>query len=392
MSQTMTAADQKSPKPKSAAPETKGGDRTSALGKLPSDIGTDYSFKRKIVWKNAIGFLILHLAALYGQYLCFYCHKATVLWATVVAFIGAEGITIGAHRLYSHKTFKAKFPLRLALVILQTMAGQNCLYIWVRDHRQHHKFSDTDADPHNAHRGFFFSHIGWLMSRKHPAVIEKGKDYRYVGFGGRSAGDVPEEVSWYYKPLYTFFAILLPISIPIYFWNETLTNAFFVAYIWRYIIALNATWCVNSYAHLWGTKPYDQFILPVESHFVAFISVGEGWHNYHHAFPWDYRAAELGSKYCFTTFMIDFFAYLGQAYDLKSAPYNLIKNKALRTGDGSHFVFKNKKTKSPEDKLMDGSYLVDPEDEKAYNVGSSLVERSKKILPEVGQRAMTVQG
>lgn len=52
---------------------------------------------------------------------------------------------------------------------------QNCLYVWVRDHRQHHKFSDTDADPHNARRGFFFCHIGWLMSKKHPAVIEKGK-------------------------------------------------------------------------------------------------------------------------------------------------------------------------------------------------------------------------
>lgn len=52
---------------------------------------------------------------------------------------------------------------------------QNCLYVWVRDHRQHHKYSDTDADPHNAARGFFFSHIGWLMSRKHPKVIEYGK-------------------------------------------------------------------------------------------------------------------------------------------------------------------------------------------------------------------------
>lgn len=52
---------------------------------------------------------------------------------------------------------------------------KNCLYVWVRDHRQHHKYSDTDADPHNANRGFFFSHVGWLMSRKHPKVLEYGK-------------------------------------------------------------------------------------------------------------------------------------------------------------------------------------------------------------------------
>lgn len=78
---------------------------------------------------------------------------------------------MGAHRLWSHRSYKAKKALRLVLLLLHTSVGQNCLWVWVRDHRQHHKFSDTDADPHNANRGFFFSHIGWLMSRKHPKVI-----------------------------------------------------------------------------------------------------------------------------------------------------------------------------------------------------------------------------
>lgn len=64
---------------------------------------------------------------------------------------------------------------------------------------------------------------------------------------------------------------------------------------------------------------------PVESSFVAFVSVGEGWHNYHHAFPWDYRAAELGSKYSITTFVIDALAYFGLAYDLKSTPYHMVQ-------------------------------------------------------------------
>ncbi|KAJ8965393.1 hypothetical protein NQ314_004144 [Rhamnusium bicolor] len=151
-------------KPNPTNSDVKDTSKTSVRGKLPAEIGTDYNFKREIVWKNALGFLALHLAGLYGFYL-----------SLVVGLISGEGVTIGAHRLYSHKSFKAKFPLRLVLIILQTIAGQNCLYVWVRDHRQHHKYSDTDADPHNAHRGFFFSHIGWLMSRKHPAVIEKGK-------------------------------------------------------------------------------------------------------------------------------------------------------------------------------------------------------------------------
>lgn len=89
--------------------------------------------------------------------------------------VAAFGITAGAHRLWSHKAYKARLPLRIVLMILQTVAFQNSIYEWARDHRVHHKFTDTDADPHNASRGFFFSHMGWLLIRKHPEVKEKGK-------------------------------------------------------------------------------------------------------------------------------------------------------------------------------------------------------------------------
>lgn len=80
-------------------------------------------------------------------------------------------------------------------------------------------------------------------------------------------------------------------------------------------------------------------ILPVESLFVAFFAVGEGWHNYHHAFPWDYRASELGTPLNLTGFLIDLLARLGFAYDRKSASHGLVKSRALRTGDESHFVY-----------------------------------------------------
>lgn len=92
-----------------------------------------------------------------------------------MALSAAYGITAGAHRLWSHKSYKARLPLRIFLMLLQTVAFQNSIFEWVRDHRVHHKFTDTDADPHNASRGFFFSHMGWLLIRKHPDVKEKGK-------------------------------------------------------------------------------------------------------------------------------------------------------------------------------------------------------------------------
>jgi stearoyl-CoA desaturase (Delta-9 desaturase) len=104
----------------------------------------------------------------------------------------------------------------------------------------------------------------------------------------------------------------------------------------RYVLSLNGTWLVNSAAHIWGVKPYDKSISPTENIGVAIAAFGEGWHNYHHVFPWDYKAAELGDyRMNLTTAFIDFFARVGWAYDLKAVPTALVKKRAERTGDGS---------------------------------------------------------
>lgn len=89
--------------------------------------------------------------------------------------IGGFGVTGGAHRFWTHRSYKAKLPLRIILMLCYTLAGQNTIYEWVRDHRVHHKFSETEADPHNSNRGFFFAHVGWLMMHKHPEVLRKGR-------------------------------------------------------------------------------------------------------------------------------------------------------------------------------------------------------------------------
>lgn len=172
----------------------------------------------------------------------------------MLGLLTGYGITMGAHRMYSHRSFKAKTWFKIFLLWLHTVAGQNCLLVWVRDHRQHHKYSDTDADPHNARRGFFFSHIGWLMSRKHPKVIEYGKKL--------DMSDL-ENDKWvmfqmkYYTPLYIVFAFLMPVAIPIYFWNEEPFYSF-LGFFTRYVVSLNITWLVNSAAHKFGTRPYDK--------------------------------------------------------------------------------------------------------------------------------------
>lgn len=75
--------------------------------------------------------------------------------------LGGFGVTGGVHRLWSHRAYKAKTPLRIILMLCFSLAGQNPIYDWVRDHRVHHKFSETKADPHDSNRGFFFAHVGW---------------------------------------------------------------------------------------------------------------------------------------------------------------------------------------------------------------------------------------
>lgn len=137
--------------------------------------GRWFQFKTRILWRNVAFFSYLHLMALYGMYRFFYAKWATLAFQMVIYIYAGFGITGGAHRLFSHRSYKTKWPLRLFIALAQTMSVQNDIYHWVRDHRAHHKFSETDADPHNARRGFFFAHMGWLMTEKHPEVRRRGK-------------------------------------------------------------------------------------------------------------------------------------------------------------------------------------------------------------------------
>lgn len=302
------------------------------------EIGTDSNFQRKIVWQNVAFMFILHLTALYGLFMVvtFKIKLLTILWCIFIILSSGEGITMGAHRCYSHRTFKPTLALRILLIILQTMAGQNCMYVWVRDHRLHHKFTDTDADPHNATRGFFFSHVGWLLSKKHPLVKEKGKT---IDMSDLEADPLVMFQKRWFIILFLLIGFAFPIAAPMYLWNETFWNSFLISFVLRYVTVLNQTWTVNSLAHIYGNKPFDKNILPSENSFVSALTGGEGWHNYHHVFPWDYRASEYGTSYTVTTTLIEFAQSIGFAKNLKSAPHYMIERKICKAGDGSHPVY-----------------------------------------------------
>ncbi|CAG2102655.1 unnamed protein product, partial [Medioppia subpectinata] len=292
-------------------------------------------YRRELVWRNIVLITSLHISAVYGLYLAITVAQfKTIVFMNFISILTAFGIQAGCHRLWCHRTYKANLPLKIILMVLQTMAFQNDIYEWSRDHRLHHKYSDTDADPHNSGRGFFFSHVGWLLCKKHPEVKEKGKT---IDMSDIASDPIVRFQRAFYIPLLALIWAAIPTFIPHYYWGETLWNSWFVCVLLRYCVVVNITWCINSVAHFYGMKPYDNSIKAVEAHMRHYFN-GEGYHNYHHTFPWDYSASELGAIDTFNpaTAFIDMFAAIGWAYDLKKASNDVIKSRQTKSGDTSY--------------------------------------------------------
>ncbi|XP_017493695.1 PREDICTED: acyl-CoA desaturase-like, partial [Rhagoletis zephyria] len=298
---------------------------TSSSKSVPTTITTDTKYKWSLVYRNILLMTVIHGLGIYGVCLIPQGSIATLFWIWLILIFGAIGIQTGAHRLWSHRAYKASTGLRVVLALFHVLGLQDDLFTWCRDHRAHHKFSDTDGDPHNSTRGFFFSHVGWLLVRKHPEVKRRGAT---IDLSDLKADPVVRFQRKYYLPLVLLFWGALPVAVPVLCWGENLKMAFFTCIFTRYVISLNYTWLVNSWAHMYGTRPYDEGIAPVEAS-IRNVLLGEGFHNYHHAFPWDYSASELGALDVFNlgTAAINLFAAMGWAWDLKRASPKLVTQK-----------------------------------------------------------------
>ncbi|KAI1286893.1 Stearoyl-CoA desaturase 5 [Halotydeus destructor] len=318
-----------------------------------NDKRTRYVFvnadKYGIVWVNCCFFVILHCLFAYVLWMCFeyslysawvYCEYQLIQTrfsdnvfsgaAYCAGWLSGIGITAGAHRLWTHKSYTASLPLRIFLAVLFTMAGQNDIFTWSRDHRLHHKFTETDADPHNSRRGAFFAHVGWLLTKKHPDVLIKG---RTIDHSDLMADPVVVNNKKYYVIWYLLFRVYIPSMIPAWLFDEELRFCI-VGCLAQYIAGLHTTWFVNSAAHMFGDRPYNSKIQPRENLWVTLTAFGEGYHNFHHTFPWDYTIAEFGfSGYNPGKGFIDLMFKLGLASNLKRASPSLIaKTRARKTG------------------------------------------------------------
>ncbi len=236
-------------------------------------------------------------------------------WIGFFVLLAANGfsITAGYHRLWSHRAYKATWPARLFFAVFGAMALQNSILIWCTDHRRHHRFvDDNDADPYSAGRGFWFSHIGWML--------RYWKTGRNDFSNGKDLQDDPIVMfqhRWY-LPLTIGTNVGLPLLLG---WlSGDLWGVFLLAGVLRLVVNHHVTFFINSLAHIWGSQPYTDENSARDNPVLAFLTYGEGYHNFHHIFAHDYRNAVRWWQWDPTKWLINILAWLGMASDLKRVP------------------------------------------------------------------------
>lgn len=218
---------------------------------------------------------------------------------------------LGYHRLWAHRSFQAHIALRVFLAFLGAGALQRPILWWVRAHRAHHRYIDTDRDPYNAKKGLFYSHLGWLL------VKQDSREWEI------DVSDLTNDpvVAWqerYYIPLWLCSCLVVPTLVAGFGWSDWHGGLFWAGLV-RLVISWHCTFAVNSLAHWMGSQPFSQKITARDSLFVGIIAVGEGYHNFHHQFPFDYRNGVYWYDFDPTKWAIWLFAKIGLAGGLQTA-------------------------------------------------------------------------
>jgi stearoyl-CoA desaturase (delta-9 desaturase) len=236
-------------------------------------------------------------------------------WVSLVGFLFACGISItaGYHRLWSHQTYQAHVAVRWVLAIFGAMALQNSILIWASQHRRHHLFvDDVDQDPYSAKRGFWFSHMGWIL-----------RDYPSGRNDFSNARDLQRDpVVAFQHRHYLALTLATNIGLPLALgWAVgDVWGVFLLGGLLRLVINHHFTWFINSLAHLWGTQPYTDENTARDNPVMAFLTYGEGYHNYHHIFQNDYRNGVKWWQYDPTKWLIAALSWVGLATNLKRVP------------------------------------------------------------------------
>ncbi|CAH0028332.1 unnamed protein product [Clonostachys rhizophaga] len=247
----------------------------------------------------------------------------TAIFAFIFYVNSGLGITAGYHRLWAHRAYQACLPLRLYLALCGASAIQGSIRWWSKGHRAHHRYTDTNRDPYDALRGFMHSHMGWMVWKQNPKRL-----------GRTDITDLNEDplVIWqhtHYLKIVVFMAYIFPTLVCGLGWGDYL-GGFIYAGLLKVFWIQQATFCVNSLAHMIGDQPYDDRRTPRDHFLTAIVTLGEGYHNFHHEFPSDYRNAILWWQFDPTKWSIWTWKQLGLAYNLQHFPQNEIEKGVLQ--------------------------------------------------------------
>ena len=243
-----------------------------------------------------------------------------VVIAVVMYAISGHGITVGFHRHFTHGAFKAKRPLRVAMAVAGSLAIEGPVIRWVADHRRHHKFSDRDGDPHSPWRygetipalvkGLCYAHMGWLFD------VEQTPQRQYAPDLLKDKAIV--RVSRAFPWLVAVSLLLPPVAGGLWSmsWQGAL-SAFFWGSLVRVGLLHHVTWSINSICHAVGERPFKSRDRSGNVWWLAVLSMGESWHNLHHADPTCARHGVLRWQVDSSARVIQAFEKVGWAYDVR---------------------------------------------------------------------------
>ncbi|GAA4099142.1 acyl-CoA desaturase [Zhongshania borealis] len=272
--------------------------------------------KPPLLWMQSILFSSTLLIALIG--VPWYGFTQGFSWSGWLAFVvilGANGmsITAGYHRLWAHNSYKAHPLLKIMFALFGAAATQNSILIWASGHRRHHRHvDDIDNDPYSAKKGLWYSHIGWML-----------RDYQASSEDFSNARDLQRDkiVMWQHN---NYLALVLIMNIApaviLGFITGNMLENILLAGVLRLVVSHHTTFFINSLAHYWGRRPYTDENTARDNDFLALLTYGEGYHNYHHIFQNDYRNGIRWWHYDPTKWLIKTASWVGLTWDLRKVP------------------------------------------------------------------------
>ncbi len=281
-------------------------------------------------WTNIIFFGVSFLIAIivvpwYG--IQYGYHFSSWAWGIGLWLFSSTSISMGYHRMWSHRAYEGHAVLRFIMAFGGCLALQNSALHWSSDHRIHHKHVDHDhKDPYSASRGFWHSHIGWLLKRENE---HKRYDEQY----DRCPDLKRDPIVMFQHKYYWLLSVGLNIAIPAllglitgHFWEMIL-----VAGVWRLVWSHHLTFFINSLAHIWGTRPYTEENSARDNIVLAVLTGGEGYHNYHHKFQYDYRNGVRWWHFDPSKWWIKALSWIGVTKNLKSVSKDKIEKAKAET-------------------------------------------------------------